>query len=474
MSPSPASRSRLTLIGAALGFVVVVVDVSVVNVALDAFRADFSTNVAGLEWVVNAYTLIFAALLLTTGTLGDRFGARKVFVAGFVLFTAASVACGLAPTLMTLVMARLVQGAGAALLIPNSLSLVQQAFPVEATRHRAVGWWSAAGGSALAAGPVIGGFLVAHFGWRSIFLINLPIGLIGLAITLRYAPRSPVNARRSLDLPGQGTAIIALAALATALIEAGHLGWTNPTIIIALSVAVIATVAFIAIEARTTEPMLPLTLFQSRAFTIASISGAFLNFAYYGLIFVFSLYFQWQQKFSPQETGLAFLPMTIVLMIANIASGLLITRLGARRLMVLGQMLAASGYLLLLGAVTTGSYALLIVPMLMAAGGLALVVPTITNMTLSAVEPSRAGLASGVLNTARQVGGMLGVAVCGYLVRDISEHAFMDGMLLSLALAVILFLSGALLSLLWLDRAASKDMPHGTKQEANADRSCPA
>src|SRR5258708_3788983 len=246
MSSLHTSRSRLTLIGSALGFAVVLLDVSVVNVALDAFRVGFSTNVAGLEWVVNAYTLIFAALLLMAGALGDRFGARKVFLAGFVLFAAASVACGLAPTLATLVMARIVQGAGAALLVPNSLSLIQQAFPVQEERSRAVGWWGAAGGIALAAGPVAGGFLVAYFGWRSIFLINLPIGLIGLAITLRYAPPSPANSHRSLDLPGQVVAVVALAALAMALIEAGHLGWTSPRIIIAMLIALIAAAAFIA------------------------------------------------------------------------------------------------------------------------------------------------------------------------------------------------------------------------------------
>jgi DHA2 family methylenomycin A resistance protein-like MFS transporter len=454
MSSLHASRSRLTLIGSALGFVVVLLDVSVVNVALDAFRAGFSASVAGLEWVVNAYTLIFAALLLTAGALGDRFGARKVLLAGFVLFTAASVACGLASTLETLVMARTVQGAGAALLVPNSLSLIQQAFPVQEARSRAVGWWGAAGGIALAAGPVAGGFLVAHFGWRSIFLINLPIGLIGLAMTLRYAPASPANSHRSLDLPGQVVAVVALAALAIALIDAGHLGWTSPRIIIALLIALIAAAAFIAVEARNAAPMLPLTLFRSPAFTIASISGVLVNFAYYGLIFVFSLFFQWQQKFSPQETGLAFLPMTVVLIAASVIGGRLITRLGARRLMVLGLMVAASGYLLLLAALTTGSYAMLVLPMLMAASGIALTVPTMTNITLSAVETSRAGIASGVLNTARQVGGMLGVAVCGYFVRDIAASAFMEGMRLSLAVAVVLLLGGALLSFLWLERKA--------------------
>jgi DHA2 family methylenomycin A resistance protein-like MFS transporter len=219
-------------------------------------------------------------------------------------------------------------------------------------------------------------------------------------------------------------------------------------------IALIAAAAFVAVEARNTAPMLPLTLFRSRAFTIASISGVLVNFAYYGLIFVFSLFFQWQQKFSPQETGLAFLPMTVVLMVASIIGGRLITHLGARRLMVLGQMVAASGYLLLLAALTTGSYAMLVLPMLVAASGIALMVPTMTNVTLSSVETSRAGIASGVLNTARQVGGMLGVAVCGYLVRDIAASAFMRGMRLSLTVAVVLLLGGALLSFLWLERKA--------------------
>lgn len=446
LHPSP----RLTLIGAAIGFAVVLLDVSVVNVALDAFRAEFATTVAGLEWVVNAYTLIFAASLLMAGAFGDRFGARMVFLAGFVLFTIASVGCGLAPTLATLVMARIVQGAGAALLVPNSLSLIQQAFPVQEERSRAVGWWGAGGGIALAAGPVAGGFLVAHLGWRSIFLINLPIGLIGLAITLRYAPPSRANSDRSLDLPGQLAAVVALAALATALIDAGHLGWSHPRIIGAVLVAAIGAAAFIAIETKQAAPMLPLTLFMSRPFTIASISGVLVNFAYYGLIFVFSLFFQWQLKLSPQETGLAFLPMTVVLTVVNIVASRLITRVGVRRLMVLGQMIAAAGYLLLIPALETGSYAMLVLPMLMAASGTALMVPTMTNVTLSSVERSRAGIASGVLNTARQVGGMLGVAVCGYLVRDSMPSAFMQGMRLSLDAAVALLLGGALLSFLYL------------------------
>lgn len=241
---------------------------------------------------------------------------------------------------------------------------------------------------------MVGGFLVTHFGWRSIFLINIPIGLVGLALILRCSAPNPRNEGRSLDLPGQVAAIIALASLATALTDAAHLGWMHPRIVVALGVAVLATTGFILIEARSRAPMLPLSFFASTAFSVASITGVIVNFAYYGLIFVFSLFFQLEQHLSPQETGLAFLPMTVVLMIMNIIAGRLITRLGARRLMVFGLLLAALGYLLLLPVSVGGSYWQLVVPMLMAASGIALMVPTMTNVTLSSVDPSRAGISS--------------------------------------------------------------------------------
>ena len=452
MPVSRPMRPRIMLVAASLGFVVVLLDVSAVNVALDALRTSFATDVAGLQWVVNAYTLVFAALLLMAGVLGDRFGARAVFMAGFVLFTLASLACGVAPTLSSLVAARLAQGIGAALLVPNSLSLIQQAFPDREQRSRAVGWWGAAGGIALAAGPVFGGILVTHFGWRSVFLINIPVGLIGLTLMLRYSAPGPRDAHRPIDLPGQAAAIIALASLAMALTDVAHLGWTHPRILMALVVAVLASAGFLFIEKRSRAPMLPLSLFSSSAFSIASIAGLIVNFAYYGLIFVFSLFFQLQQQLSPQETGIAFLPMTIVLMVMNIVAGRLITRLGARRLMMFGLLLAASGYSLLLPVSVGGSYWQLVVPMLMAASGIALMVPTMTNVTLSSVDPSRAGIASGVLNTARQVGGMLGVAAGGYFVRDTAPIAFMRGMHLSIIVAVGVLLLGAALTFFCLER----------------------
>ncbi|UVH51767.1 MFS transporter [Pseudomonas sp. CBSPBW29] len=441
--PSPSGRG--TLLAASLGFVVVLLDVSIVNVALDTLRQEFITDVAGLQWVINAYTLVFAALLLTSGALGDRFGARRVFLSGFIVFALASTACGLTSSLPMLVIARLIQGLGAALLVPNSLAMLQQAFPDREQRSRAVGWWGAFGGISLAAGPVLGGLLVTHVGWRSIFLLNLPIGLIGICLTLRYVVPHGGSHRRSLDWGGQATIILALAALTTALTEAGPLGWEDGLVRGSLLLAVIAALGFVWIESRSLSPMLPLALFKIPTFAVASVAGVVVNFAYYGLIFVFSLFFQVQQHLSPQLAGLAFLPMTVVLMAVNVLAGRLITRMGARFLMILGLVLAALGYLLLMSVSIEGAYWLMVVPMLLASSGIALMVPTMTNATISSVDVSRAGIASGVLNSARQVGGMLGVAIFGYLIQDTAPDAFMRGMHMSIGISVALLLFGSVL-----------------------------
>ena len=451
-------RQRGTLVAAGLGFVVVLLDVSVVNVALETLRVSFGTDIAGLQWVVNAYTLVFAALLLTSGALGDRIGAKRVFVAGFAVFTLASLACGLAPSLALLVVSRVVQGMGAALLVPSSLMLLQQAFPNPAQRSRAVGWWGAAGGIALAAGPVLGGLLIAHVGWRGIFLINLPIGALGLALTLRYAPTAAVKPSRGLDLPGQLAAMLALASLTAALTEASRLGWFHPLVCGGIAISLISATAFYWLEQHSEEPMLPLSLFRSTTFSIATAVGVVVNFAYYGLVFVFSLFFQAVQQLSPQQTGLAFLPMTAILMVMNIVAGRLVTRLGTRALMVAGLALASFGYLLLLRVDADRSYLTLVLPMLLAASGIALVVPTMTNATLSAVDAAHAGIASGVLNSARQIGGMLGVAVCGFFVRDTEPSIFLHGMHVSLALAVVLLSAGGILSYFGLKKHTLADM----------------
>jgi DHA2 family methylenomycin A resistance protein-like MFS transporter len=435
------------LLASSLGFALVLLDVSVVNVALEVLLQELSTDVAGLQWVVNAYTLVFAALLLTSGVLGDRFGARRVFLCGFWLFALASLACGLANGLVSLVAARLAQGLGAALLVPNSLSMLQQAFAPGEARSRAVGWWGAIGSLSLAAGPMLGGLLITHLGWRSIFLLNLPISLIAMVLTLRHVPPSLPGPARSLDWPGQAAVVLTLAALTSSLIEASTLGWSNGYVQAGLCLAATALAAFLWLESRSPAPMLPLALFRLPMFSAASLCGVVVNFAYYGLVFVLSLFFQLQQQLTPQQTGLAFLPMTMVMVVTNIAAGRLITRWGTRRLMVLGLLLAAFGYLLMLPASTQCHYGWLIAPMVLAGSGVALAIPTMTNATLSAVDAARAGMASGVLNAARQVGGLLGVAVFGYLVRNTTSQAFQSGMYAAMVLAAALLLLASALCL---------------------------
>jgi len=445
--PKSSLHLRFIQIATCLGFVLVLIDVSVVNVALEALRNAFHADLTGLQWVVNAYALVFAALLLMAGALGDRLGAKRVFMAGFAIFTLASVGCGAASSLPSLIAWRLVQGLGAALLVPNSLSLLRQAFHDDQQRSRAIGWWGAGGGIALAAGPVIGGLLISALGWRSIFLINLPVGLIGLWMTYRYAPASPTQDGRSLDMPGQMTGAVTLATFTFALTQASSLGWQSPLIVGALLLSILLGSLFIWLEAHHPSPMLPLALFRDAAVSSATVIGLIVNLVFYGMVFSFSLFFQSVQHRTPQQTGLAFLPMMAILMVMNIIAGRLVSRIGTRRLAVTGLLISAIGYLLMLPALAMQSYLPLVLPMLLAGSGIALTIPTITNATLAAVPNSQAGIASGLLNAARQLGGVIGVAIFGFFVRQEERTLFMHGMHLALYTAVALLLTGAAVGL---------------------------
>lgn len=447
---SDARRRAFTLAATSLGFVVVLLDVSVVNVALERFRDAFGADVTDLQWIVNAYTLTFATLLLTAGALGDRFGTRRMFVAGLTLFTAASVACGLSADLRTMLAARVIQGLGAALLVPSSLSLLQKSFVNPAERSHAVGVWAGAGGIALAGGPVVGGLLLMHIGWRSIFLMNLPLGLAGVALTMRYAPKTPPSSGRALDLAGQCAAIVAMGMLTAGLIEAGPLGWSSPVVTGCIAASVAGIALFIRVESRRRDAMLPLDLFRNATFSTSSAIGVLVNFAFYGLVFVLSLFFQGIKGYSPLQTGLAFLPMTAVLTVGNIVAGRVMAVRGPRTLMIAGQALAAVGYLAMLRVSSGSSYIGIAVPMLLAGGGIALTVPPMTNASLSVVGPEKAGIASGVLNSARQLGGVLGVSLFGFLVRGATEVAFITGMRTSLIIATVSLLAGALASKVWI------------------------
>ncbi|MFF3124184.1 MFS transporter [Streptomyces sp. NPDC057908] len=422
----------LTLVASLLGFALIMLDASVVNVALPSMGSDLGGGMAGLQWVVDAYTIAFAALLLSTGAFSDRIGATRAYTAGIVLFTLASVACGLAPNLPALIGFRVVQGIAAAVVLPTTLALVRQAYADPAQRGRAVSLWAAGGTTAAALGPVTGGALTTAWDWRAIFFINLPVGLIALALTFR-APRS---ARRPapLDLPGQLTAVLALAALAFAVIEHGTLA------LVALGVAVLSLAAFLRIESRHPHPVVPLGLFRNRTVAVAVTAGSALSVAFYGMIFVFSLFFQQVRDQSALAAGLMFLPMTGLLVVVNVLSGRLANRYGPRLPMLTGQLLAVGGLLLLLFVDTDTSLvltSLLLVPLALGAG---LALPPLTAAMMEAVPTDRAGVAAGVLNAARQVSGGLGVAAFGALVAT----GFEDGLRTSLAISVALLALTAL------------------------------
>lgn len=334
--PSPT----LTLTAALLGFALITLDASVVNVALPSIGTALGGGMSGLQWVVDAYTLSFAALMLSTGAFADRAGASRAYAIGITVFTLASAACGLAPNLPTLIGARVLQGVAAAVVLPASLSLVRQAYAEPAKRARAVATWAAGGSVAVALGPVAGGALTTVWDWRGIFFINLPLGAVALVLLVR-APRSE-RRPAPLDLLGQLTAAVALTAVTFAVIEGGGTG------VVALLVAAVSGAVFVRVELRQAHPVVPLGLFRSRTVSVAVAAGAACSVAFYGVIFLFSLFFQQVQGRSSLYAGLMFLPMTGLIPVTNVVAGKLAARYGARLPMLVGQLLAALGALVLL------------------------------------------------------------------------------------------------------------------------------
>ena len=403
------------LVATSLGFGAVQLDVSVVNVAITPIGADLGGSIGGLQWVVDAYTVAFAALLLSAGALGDRIGARRVFFAGFALFTLASMGCGSAPSLGWLIAARAVQGIGAAALVPCSLTLLNHAYPDTRARARAIGRWAAGASAALSAGPLVGGVLTAALGWRSIFYINVPIGLVGILLTARYAAETLRSPGRGVDLPGQGMAVLALVVLAATTVEGGRRGFADPVVAAGFGLAAVALGGFVLVESRRAEPMLPLGLFRSPTFAALSAVGLLVNIAFYGLIFLLGLYFQTTRHYSALATGLAFAPSTASVLVANLGAGRLTRAFGTRSVLAGAALLMAAslGGLLVVGPGT--AYPTIVVQLSALGFGLGLIVPAMTAAMLGSVDTARSGVASGALQTARQTGSVIGVALFGSL-----------------------------------------------------------
>lgn len=399
------------------GFVVTQLDVTIVNVALSRIATGLSVHVAGLQWVVDAYTLPFAVLMLSAGVLGDRFGSRRAYLAGLAIFAAASLACGLAPNVATLIAARAVQGAGGALLIPSSLALLNHAAANDhGLRARAVGLWTAGGSVAIAAGPVAGGLLVSSLGWRSIFLVNFPLCGIGIYLTLRSVPPvARAKASHHLDPLGQSLAILAIGGLTCSVIETRPLGIGHPLVIGGGVLAISAAIMFYFAETKSNEPMLPFEIFRLPNFTPAVIFGTFMNLSFYGIFFVLSLYLEQARGYSTLRTGLAYLPLMCTFIVSNVASGVVGSRMGPRPPMILGAIGTFAGFAMLAQLGPATSYATMLLPFIVIPAGMGFAIPAMTATVLSSVDRSRSGTASAVINAARQTGGAIGVAIFGAL-----------------------------------------------------------
>ncbi len=416
-SPMSTQPSRLPLITAAasFGFLVTQLDVTIVNVALDAIGDAFGAPTAQLQWVVDAYVLALAAMLLSAGAIGDRVGPKRAFLAGLVLFGLASAACGFADGPLSLILARVAQGAAGALLIPPSLALIAHAAHGDDRRRAAaVGWWTAAGGVSIAAGPVLGGLLVETLGWRWVFFVNLPLCAIGAVLALLVAPAAPAKPKVPFDLPGQTLAVAAVTLLVGGLIEGGHRGWGGAPLA-ALIAGLILAFAFVVFERHARHPAMPLSVFRTRPAWSAVVVGSALNFTYYGLIFVLGLYMLRTLHWSPGKAGLAFLPLTATFIVSNLASGSLVGRFGARAVTGAGVLIAACGYALTARLGPASGVLDMLPGFALIPGGMGLAIPALTSGLLANVDRHDAGAASGVLNACRQVGGAAGVAIFGAL-----------------------------------------------------------
>ena len=437
------SNSAIALLSVCLGFFVIQLDVTIVNVALPAIQREIGGSLAGLQWVIDVYTLALASIMLTAGSTADRIGARKVFVLGLTAFAVGSAACAAAPSLGVLIAARVLQGLGASALLPCSLALLVHQFPDPRARARALGVWGGMGSLGVALGPVFGGALVAAAGWRSIFLVNVPICVLTVFLLRRHVTESPLNPERRPDLPGLLLGVVSLAGLTAGFITAGQRGWLSPVPAALFAVGLFAGWLFVRAERRRTSPMLPLGLFRSRSLSGATAVGVIFNLVLYGSLLCLSLFLQQARHQSVLATGLLLLPMSLVVGIGSLASGRLTARFGPRPPILAGLTLAAVGAAVLATAGTTTSLAVIVGGSVLL-GLVSLAMPAMTAVVVGAAGPEHAGVASGILNAARQSGGALGVALLGSLLgsgRALSLHVPLavaaGGYLVALALAWI-------------------------------------
>ncbi len=407
-----SGRGHWVVAATVLGSGIALLDSTVVGIALPSIGRDFHGGVDTLQWVVTGYALTLAAFLLLGGSLGDRYGRKRIFSVGVVWFAAASACCGLAPGAGLLVLARVVQGVGGALLTPASLAILQASFRVD-DRARAIGAWSGFSGVAAAAGPLVGGYLIAVGSWRWVFFINLPVAAVVLVLTARHVPesRDPTSTGR-IDALGASLAVVVLAGLTYGLIEAPTRGWSSPAVVASLAVAAVAAPAFLIVEHRRARPMLPLGLFRSRQFSGANAVTFAVYGALGGALFLLPVELQIVKHYSPLESGLALLPLTLVMLALSARSGQLSTRIGPRLQMTVGPLVVGAGLALLARATEPGSYWTQVFPAVLLFGfGLAVTVAPLTATAMGAAPAEHSGIASAVNNVVARAAGLLAVAV---------------------------------------------------------------
>lgn len=431
------------------GVFMAVLDTTVVNVALIAMRDSLHSSVAELAWTVDAYTLAFAAFILTGGLLSDRIGARTVFMAGMAVFIVASAGCGVAPSVTTLIAARILLGVGAAMFLPSSLSLIRSTFQDPRERAWAIGLWGAIVATAAAVGPALGGVLVDTYGWRSAFLINVPLGVVGMLGTWMIVRNDTPARAKPFDWAGQVTSAVMLAALCFAAIEWPVRGARSPWVWGAALLTVAAGALFVVAERRARAPLVPLAWLGHRPLGAVNGVGFLLNFGYYGALFVLSLHLQNIEHLSARQTGLVMLPMAVSLSAGNIFAGKLMAHFSTPTMMLSGLLIGAAG-LLATSAALTGHVHLWVVSATMVAygGGTALAIAPMTSTILSAAPGELAGTASGLLNAARQTGSLLGVAAAGAVVTVVPELAHASPMVFGL---MTLSYAGAM-AMAWISR----------------------
>lgn len=406
-----------TLAVTCVGFFMVLLDASIVTVALPTIQTQLQARLSDLQWVVDAYTLPFAALLLTAGALGDRFGRKRIFLAGLVIFTLGSAMCGAAPTLAWLIAGRVAQGIGGAALSPGSLSVLAAAFTSPRERTQAIGIWSAVSGVALAAGPLLGGALIQLSTWNAIFYVNLPIGALAFVLGLFVLRESRNPTAKRIDAPGQLLAIAALTTLTFGLIEGQTDGWTSPLILSLFGMAVVLTLTFIFVEARSAEPMLPLGLFKNSIFSTANFAAMTVGFALLGTVFFVSQFFQEVQGYTALQSGERTLPNTVGIFIMAPLAGRITARFGPRLPVALGTLLSGVALLLLTRITSTTPYSDIWWNLAMLGIGFGLTLSPLTAAVLAATPTTRAGLASSVVSASRQIGSVLGIAILGAVVQ---------------------------------------------------------